>query len=49
MDFCIDDLDITLGEIPLMQKGVPLDFDKANASAYLKVSLRLVAGIGVGF
>lgn len=47
MDFCIDDLDITLGEIPLMQKGAPLDFDKTNASAYLKVSFGLGAGIGV--
>eukprot|EP00210_Caulerpa_lentillifera_P001684 g1619.t1 len=36
VNFSIDDLDITLGEIPLMKKGVPLDFDSSIASAYLK-------------
>ena len=30
-----DDLDIALGEIPLMKKGQPLQFDEKAASKYL--------------
>lgn len=33
--YSADDLDITLGDIPLMQKGQPLEFDAKAASRYL--------------
>jgi len=35
VDYDAYDLDITLGEIPLMKKGQPLEFDAKAASKYL--------------
>lgn len=36
--FDMAELDISLGDVVLMQKGQPLPFDRAAASAYLKVA-----------
>ena len=53
-----DELDISLGEIPLMKKGQPLEFDEKAASKYLTdvtskhgtvyITLNLGSGNGSG-
>lgn len=58
MPYKADDLDIALGEISLMKKGQPLQFDEKSASKYLTdvtschgtvyITLNLGSGNGSG-
>lgn len=57
IDFNVNELQLLLGDIPLMRNGQPLSFDRVEASSYLKqagqshgtVNIHISIGNGKGF